>query len=141
MVEYERNDLPYRTNPRRPMGLNSITYFTDELCLCAGINKSKHSKHYNQGGCSLTISKMVPKGVSAVKNMGMDRHINVSIHDVDQDPNGEDHQSRLQAFHVKQQMLASFGSNNGVNTGHTIMAQQQIKLQQQTVSQPADQHI
>jgi hypothetical protein len=73
---------------------------------------------------------MASKGISATENIGMARHRNVSVNVVYQDPNGEDPLSRLQAFRVKKQMLATFGSNNGVNTGHIIMAHQQVQVQQ-----------
>jgi hypothetical protein len=116
------------------MGLNSITKFTAELCERAGIEKPKHGKHSNQGGRRFAISKMASKGVSAAENMGMARHRNASVNVVYQDPNGDDRLSRLQAFRVEQQMLATFGSNNGVNTGHTIMAQQQVQVQQQAAA-------
>jgi hypothetical protein len=101
MAEYKRNGVPYRTNPKRPMGLNSITKFTAELCERAGIEKPKHGKHLNQGGRRFTISKMASKGVSAAENMGMARHRNASVNVVYQDPNGDDRMSRLQAFRVE----------------------------------------
>jgi hypothetical protein len=98
---------PYRTNPKRQMGLNSITKFTPELCERAGIEKLKHGKHSNQGGRRFAISKMASKGVSAAENMGVAWNRNVSVNVVYQDSNGDDRLSRLQAFRVKQQMLAS----------------------------------
>jgi hypothetical protein len=45
--EYKRNGVPYWTNPKRPMGIISITKFTAEICNCAGIEKPKHGKHSN----------------------------------------------------------------------------------------------
>jgi hypothetical protein len=141
MAEYKRNGVLYRTNQKCPMGFNSITKFTVELCECAGIEKPKHGKYSNQGGFRFAISKMASKGVSAAENMGMARHRNASVNVVYQDPNGEDRLSRLHTFRVEQQMLATFGSNNGVNTGHIIMAQQQIQVQWQTAAQPAAQQI
>jgi hypothetical protein len=80
---------------------------------------------------------MASKGVSAAENTGMALHRNANVNIVYQYTNGEDCLSRLQAFHVKKEMLATFGSNNGVNTDHTIMAHQQVQVQQQTASQPA----
>jgi hypothetical protein len=73
--------------------------------------------------------------------MGMARQRNASVNVVYQDPNGDDRLSRLQAFRVEQQMLATFDSNNGVNTGHTIMAQQQVQVQQHEAAPPAAQQM
>jgi hypothetical protein len=141
MVEYKQNGVPYWTNSKRLMGLNSITKFTAELCERAGTEKPKHGKHYNQGGRRFAISKMASKGVSAAENMGMARHRSASIDVVFKDPNGEDRLSRLQAFCVEQHVLATFDSNNDVNTGHTIMAHQHVQVQQQPAAQPAAQQM
>jgi hypothetical protein len=46
-AEYKRNGVPYRTNPKRLMGVNSTTKFTVELCEHSGIEKPKHGKHSN----------------------------------------------------------------------------------------------
>jgi hypothetical protein len=141
IAEYKQNRVPYRTNPKRPMGLNSITKFTAELCERAETEKPKHGKHSNQGGRQFAILKMASRGVSAAENMGMARHRNTSVNVVYQDRNGEDCLSGLQTFRVEQQMLATFGSNNGVTTGHTTMSQQQVQVQHQTAAQPAAQQM
>jgi hypothetical protein len=73
--------------------------------------------------------------------MAMARHRNAIVNVVYQDPNGEDHLSRLQAFRVEKQMIATFGRNNGVKNDHTIIEQQHVQVQHHTAAQPAAQHM